>query len=147
MVAVVEDDLVLAQVPLEADGRGRPTRDPGDLLAGLERRRRAVDADDPTRPPARVLEHREAGDHPGLRRARDGADDDRVEEHAELPLLLRDLHRPAGEAVAAQRMVRGARRDRVGRAARRPHVGQRLLPALLEADAEARPGRGGRPRP
>ena len=35
-------------------------------------------------------------------------------------------------------MVRGARGDRVGRAAGRLDVGDRLLPALLEADPEAR---------
>ena len=50
----------------------------------------------------------EAGDHPGLRRAGHGADDDRVEEDAQLGLLLGDLVGPAGEAEPAERMVGGA---------------------------------------
>ena len=54
-------------------------------------------------------------------------------------LLLGDLLRPAREAEPAERVVRRARRDRVRRAAGRLDVGDRLLPALLEADPE--PGR------
>ena len=41
------------------------------------------------------------------------------------------------EPVAAERMVGGAGRDRVWLAAALPDVGERLLPALAEADVEA----------
>ena len=47
----------------------------------------------------------EAGDHAGLGRAGNGADDDRVEEDAELALLRLHLHGPAREAVTAERVV------------------------------------------
>ena len=63
---------------------------------------------------------------------------DRVEEDAQLPLLLLDLARPAGEAQPAQPMVGRARRDRVRLAAGRLDLGDRPIPALLEADPEAR---------
>src|SRR5581483_5448205 len=78
------------------------------------------------------------GDHARLRRAGDGADDDRVEEEAELRLLTCDLLRPARVAEPAQRVVGRPRGDRVRLAARRLDVGERLLPALLEADPEVR---------
>ena len=84
---------------------------------------------------------------PACVRAGDRADDDRVEEDAELALLLLDLVRPAGEAEPAERMVGRAGRDRVRRAAARLDVGERLLPALLEADAEARRAPAARRRP
>ena len=54
----------------------------------------------------------------------------------ELRLLLSDLLRPARVAEPAERVVRRARRDRVRLAAGRLDVGERLLPALLEADPE-----------
>jgi hypothetical protein len=79
----------------------------------------------------------EARDHPRLRRAGDRADDDRVEEDAELRLLLGDLVCPAREAVAAEWMVGRAGRDRVRLAAARLDVGERLLPARPEPDVEA----------
>src|SRR6185295_3823446 len=69
---------------------------------------------------------------------RDGADDDRVEEDAQLALLLGQLLRPAREAQAAQLVIRRSGRDGVRLTVTRLDVGQRLLPALLEADAEAR---------
>ena len=117
MVAVVEDDLVVAQVAADADQR-RPcrARDARDLRARLGRLRRAVDADHaalavlgakPAIMPAcvePVTEHTI----------------DRVEEDAELALLLLDLRRPAREAEAAERVVRGAGRDRVRLAAAPP---------------------------
>ena len=52
-------------------------------------------------------------------------------------LLAFQLDHPVGESEAAEPMVRGARRDGVGRAAGLADLAQRLLPALLEADAEA----------
>ena len=79
----------------------------------------------------------EPGDHPGLGRAGHAADDDRVEEDAELALLLLDLVGPVGEAETAERVVRGAGRDGVRRAAARLHVLERRLPRVLEPDAEA----------
>jgi hypothetical protein len=91
-----------------------------------------VDADHPPR----ALLAGEPGDHPGLRAAGDRAHDHRVEEDAELALLRLDLVGPAREAEAAELVVRGAGRDRVRRAARGLDVGERLLPALLEADPE-----------
>ena len=96
--------------------------------------RRRVDADDP----ARSGLGREPGDHARLGRAGDGAHDDGVEEDAQLALLALDLHRPGREAQATESVVRCARRDGVRRAARRLDLRERLLPALLEADAEAR---------
>ena len=52
----------------------------------------------------------------------------------------RDLHRPAREPVAAERMVTEAPAgNRVGLAAGREHVREHLFPALLDADAELRP--------
>ena len=86
----------------------------------------------------RVLERREPGDHPGVRRAGDRAHDDRVEEDAELPLLLGHLERPVGEPQPAERVLRGARRDGVRRAARRLDLGDRVLPRPPDADVEAR---------
>ena len=95
---------------------------------------RAVDPDHPALP----LLAGEARDHPGLRRAGDRAHDHGVEEDPERRLLLRHLLGPAREAEPAQRVIGGAGGDRVGRAAGRLDVGDRLLPALLEADPEAR---------
>ena len=65
----------------------------------------------------RVLQRGEAGDHAGVRGAGDRAHDDRVEEDAELLLLLGDLVRPVGEAEPAERVLGRAGRDRVRRAA------------------------------
>src|SRR3954452_15012261 len=93
-----------------------------------------VDPDDA----ALALLAREAGDHPRLCAARDGADDDRVEEHAERTLLLLDLDRPVGEPESAKPVVGCTRRDRVRLAPALLHLGQRLVPALLEADPKAR---------
>ncbi len=79
----------------------------------------------------------EAHDHAGLRRAGHRAGDDRVEEEAELRFLGGHLAGPVGKPMAAERMVGGAGRDRVGLAADRLDGGERLLPALAEADVEA----------
>ena len=106
--------------------------DPGDLVPRLLDRRRAVDAE---HLPLALL-GREAGDHPGMRRAGHGADDDRVEEDSELALLLGDLVGPAREAEPAERVVARARRDRVRLAAALLDVGERLLPARPDADVE-----------
>ena len=51
--------------------------DPPDLVPGLVDGGGRVDAEHPARPTAGVLERGEAGDHPGVRRAGDRADDDR----------------------------------------------------------------------
>ena len=64
-------------------------------------------------------------------------DHDRVEEHAELALLLLHLVRPAGEPVAAERVVGCAGRDRVRLAPTLLDVGERLLPARPDPDVEA----------
>jgi hypothetical protein len=79
----------------------------------------------------------ETGDHAGLRRAGDGTDDDRVEEHAEFPFLLRDLLRPAREAEAAERMVGCPGGNGVRLASRLLDRPQRLLPAPANPDVEA----------
>ena len=78
------------------------------------------------------------GDHAGVRAAGHGADDDRVEEDAHLLLLLLDLVGPVGEAEAAEPVVGRARRDAVRLAAARADVVERLVPAVAEADVEAR---------
>ena len=116
MVALVEDDLVLAEVAPDADGLGREAGDPGDLGARLGRLGRGIDADHPPLP----LPVGEAGDHAGLGGAGDRAHDDRVEEDAELALLRLHLAGPRGEAQAAERVVGRARRDRVRASRRRP---------------------------
>ena len=59
---------------------------------------------------------------------------------SERRLLVGDLAGPAGEPVAAERMVGGAGRDRVRLAAALADVVERLLPALAEPDVEARVG-------
>ena len=79
----------------------------------------------------------DASDHARLGRAGHRAHDDGVEEDAQLRLLALQLDHPVGEAEPAQAMVRSPRRDGVWRAARLSDLGQRQLPALLEADAEA----------
>jgi hypothetical protein len=56
----------------------------------------------------------------------------------QLGLLLGHLVRPTGETVAAQRVVRGARRDRIGLPTGRLDRRQRVLPARSDADVEAR---------
>ena len=89
-----------------------------------------------TRRSLAVLE-REAGDHPGVRRTGHGADDDVVEEHAVLRLLLRDLARPVGEPEAAERVIRCAGRDRVRLAARFDDRVEGALPRVADADVEA----------
>src|SRR5438067_4327113 len=131
---VEEDDLAVLELASEADRVGGNPRDPGDLVPRLRDRRRAVDSEHGPWPLLRC----EAGDHPGLRRAGDGADDDRVEEDAELALLLGHLVRPAREAEAAQRVIGRARRDGVRLPAALDHRRERLLPAGPEADVEAR---------
>src|SRR5439155_21690210 len=100
-----------------------------DLLAGLRDRRRGVDAEDGSG----AILRREARDHTRLGRAGDRADDDRVEEAAELALLVGDLVRPAGEPEPAERMVGRAGRDRVRLPAARLDRSQRLLPARPDA--------------
>ena len=78
------------------------------------------------------------GDHAGVRRAGDGADDDRVEEDAELALLL--LHLVAPSSRSPGRRAGGPTRP-AGIAYGLPPAAStsrdRPLPALLEADAEA----------
>ena len=77
------------------------------------------------------------GDHAGVGRPGDGADDDRVEEDAELGLLLLHLLRPLREAEPAERVLRGAGRDAVRRAAGVTDLLHRLLPRRADADVEA----------
>lgn len=89
--------------------------------------------------PALLGERGEARDHAGLGGAGHRADDHGVEEDAERALLLGHLVGPVREAEPAERVVGGARRDRVRLAAALLDLPQGLLPALLEADAEARP--------
>ena len=61
----------------------------------------------------------EAGDHAGVGRTGDAADDDRVEEDAEFSLLLLHLVGPVREAQAAEPVIGRAGRDRVRHAALR----------------------------
>jgi hypothetical protein len=84
----------IAQVALEADQAGGVAGDPADLVAGLVDRRRGVDPEHPARAAAGVLEGGEPSDHASVRRAGDRADDDGVEDDAELLLLLDDLVGP-----------------------------------------------------
>ena len=87
--------------------------------------------------PPGIGEGRGTGDHPGLGAAGHRADDDRVEEDAELALLVGDLVGPVRVPEAAERVIRRPGRDRVRLAASIADLGQRLLPALLEPDPEA----------
>jgi hypothetical protein len=130
-VPLVEEDDV--EVALDADRLGRSLRDARHLVARLLDGGRAVDAEHAA---LRILE-REAGDHPGLRRAGHGADDDRVEEDAELGFLVGDLLRPACKAEAAERVVGRACRNRIGPAAGRIDRVERILPARAQGDVEA----------
>ena len=87
------------------------------------------------------------GDHAGVGGAGDRADDDRVEEDAELLLLLCDLIGPVGEAEAAELVVGGAGRDGVRLAAARPRRPRSPVPSCPEADVEAGSDPAGRRRP
>jgi hypothetical protein len=131
--ALEHGDLVVPQLPAQADELGGVPGDLLDLSPGLPDPGRRVDPDHPPR----LFLAGEAGDHPGLGGAGDAAHDDGVEEDPQLPLLLLDLVSPVREAEAAEAVVRRAGRDRVRRAARGADVLQRLLPAALDADAEA----------
>ena len=125
--------VVRAQLASDTDRSGGAARDAQDLRARLLDRRRPVDAEHR----ARMFLRGEAGDHPRLRRAGHRADDDRVEEDAELTLLFRDLVRPPREAETAERMVGGAGRDRVWPPAALLDGGERVLPARPDPDVEA----------
>ena len=92
MIAIIQDDLVLAQVALDPDGLGREPRDARDLGPRLGRLCGTIYADNP--PLALALAIREPGDHARLRGTGDRADDDCFEEHPELALLILDLARP-----------------------------------------------------
>src|SRR3954447_25517024 len=94
---------------------------------------RGVDADHA----ARAILVSEAGDHARVGGAGDRADHDRVEEDAELGLLLGDLARPVGEPEDAEAVLGRAGRDAVRPAAGRAHVLQRALPRVADADVEA----------
>src|SRR5690606_7006284 len=124
------------KLALQPDELGGVAGDAADLFAGLGRFGRRVDPDDPSLRATLVGELREAGDHPGLRAAGDRADDDGVEHHAQLALLLGDLMRPVGEAEPAERVVGSTRRDRIGLATGFLDLADGLLPAVFELDAE-----------
>ncbi len=102
------------------------------MRTGLVDRGRGIDADDAAGP----LLSREAGDHASQGRSGDRADDDGVEENPELLLLFFDLSGPIRETEPSQSVVRCSRGNRIRRAARCFDVGDRLLPARLETDAE-----------
>ena len=123
MVALVEVDVVVGQVPLDPDELGGLSCDAADLVAGLLWLGRRVDAEDAPRPAVCAGERGEAGDHPGLGTAGDRAHEDGVEEDSELAFLLGELVGPAGEPETAEGMVGGAGRDRV-----RPPAGRLDLP-------------------
>ena len=84
-----------------------------------------------------ALLEREAGDHPGVGRAGDGADDDVVEEDVVLGFLHRDLASPVGEPEPAERVVGGAGRNRVRLAARLDDGVECSLPTVADPDVEA----------
>ena len=84
-----------------------------------------------------VLERREAGDHAGVGRAGHGADDDRVEVHAEGLLLLGQLEGVVGEPDTAEGVLARAGRDRVRRATALLDLAQGVLPRVTDADVEA----------
>ena len=94
-----------------------------------------------------LLQGREAGDHARVRGPGHRADDDRVEEDAELLLLLGDLEGPVGETEPSERVLGSAGRDAVRRSAGLLDLTQRVLPRAADADVEAGLGRGARPRP
>jgi hypothetical protein len=60
-----------------------------------------------------------------------------VEERPQRPLLVLELHRPASEAVASERMIGGARENRVRLPAPGLHGRDRLFPTGAESDIEA----------
>jgi hypothetical protein len=136
VVALVEVDVVVGQLPLDADELGGLPCDAADLVAGLCRRGRRVDAEDTPRPAVRAGERGEASDHPGLGAAGDRAHEDGVEVDSELTFLFGELVGPVGEPETAEGMVGGAGRDRVRPPAGRFDLPQHLLPAFLEADPE-----------
>ena len=80
----------------------------------------------------------EAGHHPRLCRSGYGADDDRVEREAELPLLLGDLVGPACEPEPTERVVGGAGRNCIRLAAALLDRRERVLPAPPDPDVETR---------
>ena len=134
MEAVVEDDVLALQLPLDADLACRLLRDPQHLGVRLFGSGRGVD---PDHAPAFVLED-EARDHPSLCRAGDRAHDHGVEEDPEFSFLFGDLCGPTREAEPAERMIGGAGRDRIRLPARVLDLAKRLFPRALEADPEVR---------
>src|SRR6266508_847300 len=133
-----DGDLVVSQIPAELDELACAAGDPSNLVAGLLQRRGRVDAEDP--PGATMgalLQGREAGDHARVGGAGHRAHDDRVEEDTELPLLLRDLEGPVGEAESTERVLGRTGRDAVGRAAGFLDITHGFLPGAADADVEA----------
>ena len=89
------------------------------------------------RPWVALVQGREAGDHAGMGGTGHRADDDRVEEDAQLLLLLRDLEGPVGEAESSQRVLGRTGRDAVGDASGFLDLTQRFLPGAADTDVEA----------
>ncbi len=137
-ISVVQDHVVVVQVPLQPDQARGVAGYARYLVPCLQRPGGAVDADHAPGTSTGLFERGEASDHAGLGAAGDGAHDDGIEEHAELRLLGLDLVGPVCEAETAELVVRGAGRYGVGLAARGFDLGDRRVPALLEPDAEAR---------
>ena len=89
----------------------------------------------------------EPRDHPRLGGAGHRADDDRVEEDAELALLLCHLVSPACETEPAERMIRGTRGNRVRLSAALPRPRQARPPSSFGPRCRSRTDRASRPRP
>src|SRR3984893_10257754 len=134
VVAVVKDDLVLAEVSADVDEGCGLASDSRYLIPGLRGLRRAVDAKHTPRLGLRG----EPRDHAGLGAARDTAYDDGVEEDAQLPLLLFNLLRPSTAAEATERMIRSTGGEGIGPTAGSRDLSKSLVPTLLEPDPESR---------
>ena len=130
-------DLVVADVAPDLDELGGVAGDACDLVAGLLQGGGGVDPEDPALDAGQLLEGGKPGDHPGVRRARHGADDDGVEEDPEGLLLLGDLERPVGEPQSAVLVLGGSGRDRIGGAAGLLDFAQGVFPRVADTDVEA----------
>src|SRR6516165_7324758 len=94
VVALVQLDLLIAQLALQPDEPGGVTCDPRDLVAGFRWLGRGVDADDAARTAAGRGQRGEAGHHARLGAPGHRAHHDRVEEHAKFTFLVGDLTCP-----------------------------------------------------
>lgn len=106
VVVGVEVDVGLGDVVgLEANLLSGELGDAKHLVEGLLDLARGVNANDLAGARAVLLSELEAGDDTSHGRASDGADEDGVEEDAQLLLLGLNLESPSGKAKATERVV------------------------------------------